>query len=1048
MHTKNLIKQFLQVFLPLSVAFGLVVAYIYFSELEREKLIHQASEASYIKLGKQLLKEELETVVSDLMILAQHTGSSSLDRERPKPAGLGQLEQEFLIFVEKKRLYDQIRFIDETGMEIIRVNFNAGRPGIVPKNQLQDKHQRYYFQDTLRLEMGEVFISSLDLNIEYGEVERPYKPIIRFATPLFNNQGERRGIVIVNYLASRLIGKFNDVVGDASDHVMIINADGFRLFSPHSELQWGSGLDYGHKFESLFPRIWKQIRQPDAGQFYGNDGLITFDTVYPAAEVRQASSVAYSSYQPTGKEDFWKVVARLPRQTLDADVHRITGKLALIAGPLYILLFGGSWWLAIVRTQRLEAEEELRRRAQQQAAVAEFGQRALSGVGPDELMNVIVKHVARVLGVEYCKILERLPEGEAFLLRAGVGWKQGLVGLATVGAGMDSQAGYTLASSDPVVVKDLTRDTRFNGPQLLRDHGVVSGMSVIIQGVNQPFGILGVHTSRRQEFTEDDINFLQAVANILSEAIELESARAQAYLQTSALEAAADGIVITDRDGNIQWVNTAYTQLTGYTFEEVLAQNPRILKSGKHDQAFYKNLWDTILSGRTWYGELLNKRKDGSLCPEEETITPVLDDTGEIIHFIGIKRDITERQQLQRQLQQAQKMEAIGQLTGGIAHDFNNMLASIMGYTELAREEITQYRDEKLERYLGEVYNSGKRARDLVAQMLAFSRGGKLELKPLMLAPLIKESLKMLGSTLPSSIELHTEFEEGLPPVMTDPVQLHQMVMNLCINARDAMQGKGSMTIGLRCISGIATECRSCHERVTGDHIELFVQDTGHGIEPEQLDRIFDPFFTTKEVGKGTGMGLSMVHGIMHDHGGHVLVDSEPDRGSTFRLLFPLADDRASTVNRKDNGKNEPSNRSLDGHILVVDDEASVGCFLADLLESCSGHVTVETDSCAALEKFKQNPKAYDLVVTDQTMPGLTGAELAQAMLAIRPELPVVLCTGYSDHMDEARAKALGIRGYLKKPLVSDVFLGMVSKLLQEAANGAKGVVTHKELKR
>ena len=1047
---RNLIKQFLQVFLPLSVAFGLIVAYIYFSELKRERLVHQADGASHIKLGKQLLREELESVVSDLMILARHTEFSGTGPKQPGPGRLDHLEREFLIFTEKKRRYDQIRLIDTRGMEVIRVNFNAGRPGIVPQERLQDKRHRYYVRDTLRLGMGEVFVSPLDLNIEHGKVEIPPKPMIRFATPLFNSEGEKRGMVIINYLASRLIEKFNDVVADANNHVMITTADGFWLSSPQSALPQDPGAGHGHKFESRFPQIWERIRQSDSGQFYGGDGLITFDTIYPASEARQASHgtspATHGSGRRRDKGDSWKIVTRLPQRALDAGVHRIITKLALIAGPVYMLLIAGGWWLATVRTQRLQAQDELRRRARQQAAVAQFGQQALSGVGLDALMNMIVKHVAEVLDVEYCKILELLPGGEDFLLRAGTGWKPGLVGLATVPAGMDSQAGYTLASSDPVIVRDLRQDARFDGPRLLRDYGIVSGMSVIIHGGNQPFGVLGAHTSRQQEFTKDDIHFLQAVANILSEAIALESARAKTHLQTSALEATAEGIVITDRDGNIQWVNTAYTRLTGYAFDEVVGRNPRILKSGKHDRAFYKDLWDTIVSGRTWHGELWNKRKDGSLYPEEETITPVLDDTGEIIHFVGIKRDITERQQLQRQLQQAQKMEAIGQLTGGIAHDFNNILVSIMGYTELAREEIRRYRDGKLERYLDEVYNSGRRARDLVAQMLAFSRGGEMELKPLLLAPLLKESLKMLGSTLPSSIELHTEFEEGLPPVMTDPVQLQQLVMNLCINARDAMEGRGSMTIGLRRISGMAAECRSCHERVTGDHIELFVQDAGHGIKPERLDRIFDPFFTTKEVGKGTGMGLSMVHGIMHGHHGHILVDSQPGRGSTFRLLFPLAGGRADAADTEDGGKSKPPRQLLDAHILVVDDETSVGQFLAELLENHGARVTVETDSHVALENFRADPEAFDLVVTDQTMPGLSGAELAQAMLRIRPALPVVLCTGYSDQVDEAGAKALGIRGYLEKPLASDAFLRRISELLREVPAGAKGAATREKL--
>ncbi|MCK5091362.1 MAG: PAS domain S-box protein [Gammaproteobacteria bacterium] len=653
----------------------------------------------------------------------------------------------------------------------------------------------------------------------------------------------------------------------------------------------------------------------------------------------------------------------------------------------------------------------------------------------------------------------------------------------------------------------------------------------------------------------DEVGHIVRLSGSQTDITERHQADSKLRLQTSALTAADDGIVITDREGNIQWVNRAYTRLTGYELDEVLGKNPRILKSGKHNQIFYKKMWDTILGGKTWHGELWNKRKDGGLYLEEERITPVLGQGGEVGHFIAIKRDITdrksieeelvrfkstldktldcvfmfepeslkffyvnqgameqvgyshedlmqmtpvdikpkfdeakfrklitplidgpvhtatfetihqhkdghhisveislqyvfpkgepprfvafvrditERQQLQKQLQQAQKMEAIGQLTGGIAHDFNNMLSGVLGFTELAREELAQYDNEKIEGYLSQVYNSGSRARDLVAQMLAFSRGGEGKLEPFMLSPLIKESLKMLGSTLPSSIEVDLQLEGDDLIVMTNPVQLHQLVMNLCINARDAMDGKGHITIGLQRVNSIVTECCSCHERVRGDYIELFFRDTGPGIQPEQMDRLFDPFYTTKDVGKGTGMGLSMVHGIMHDHGGHVLVESGPGKGTTFALLFPVIDVQVDTVNMEGNDANAKSEQVLDGNILIVDDEISVGGFIGELLKGHGCQVTVETDSKLALSRFRGNPEAFDLVITDQTMPGMTGAELAQSLIAIRPELPVILCTGYSEHLDAVGAEAIGIRGYVNKPIEIDGFLGLVKELLQD----------------
>ena len=249
---------------------------------------------------------------------------------------------------------------------------------------------------------------------------------------------------------------------------------------------------------------------------------------------------------------------------------------------------------------------------------------------------------------------------------------------------------------------------------------------------------------------------------------------------------------------------------------------------------------------------------------------------------------------LQKKLQQAQKMEAIGQLTGGVAHDFNNILASIMGYTELLKDKAVVIGDSKMQHYLERIYISSERARDLVAKMLTYSRGrdGVGEFEPLALTPLIEESLKMLGSDLQPGIEVDLQLGGDDLAIMTHPVQLQQLIANLCLNAQDAMQGKGRITIRLGRVNSVVAECCSCHEKLVGDYIQLSVRDTGSGIRPEQLQRIFDPFYTTKPLStvKGTGMGLAMVHGIMHDHGGHIIVEAEAGKGTTFLLLFPVID--------------------------------------------------------------------------------------------------------------------------------------------------------------
>ncbi|MCP4044004.1 MAG: response regulator [Gammaproteobacteria bacterium] len=395
----------------------------------------------------------------------------------------------------------------------------------------------------------------------------------------------------------------------------------------------------------------------------------------------------------------------------------------------------------------------------------------------------------------------------------------------------------------------------------------------------------------------------------------------------------------------------------------------------------------------------------------------------------------TEQARLQRELQQAQKMEALGQLTGGIAHDFNNILGIILGNNELALKYCTPSGQTKLARHLNNIHKAGNRAAALVSQMLAYSRSEASYDKPLQFQSLVEEDLKMLGSTLPSSIEITTEIEENLPAVLMDPGQLNQLLMNLCVNARDAMEGKGSLTIRMGWAKGVETECATCHKQIEGDWVDLSVTDTGSGINPEALDRIFDPFYTTKEVGKGTGMGMAVIHGIMRNHGGHVLVETEKGKGTTFRLLFPPVVDEAETQETDPSSTDLP--RGQGEHILVVDDEPDLGDFIGDLLEYYGYQPTVLTSSKKALELFKEKPNDFAMVVTDQTMPGITGKILVKGLREIRPALPVILCTGFSEDIDTEDGDRRGIR-YLEKPVRAKSLIQAVGELLRSAEQNAE----------
>ncbi|MBU1171258.1 MAG: PAS domain-containing protein [Proteobacteria bacterium] len=891
-------------------------------------ILTETLEAQSISLNENVILSEFESVVSDLEVLANNPHLKEIN-DHDGILDKKKASQEFVLISRAKGMYDQIRFLDVQGMEIIRVNHGPQGAYIVPDFELQTKKKRYYFNDIFDLGPGEIFVSPLDLNIEKGLIEKPLKPMIRFGTPVFNGEGKKTGVVILNYFGKRLLDKLKGLNHNFFGENLLVNPEGYFLKGKMSGDEWGFMLPdrKDKRFDIIHPEAWATIVKNDSGQFYKKGYLFTFKNVYPVSSSCKSSNGSTIAYEPStshfpGSVYHWKIISRVSPDFFHKNQRGILFNLLCLFIPVMFIVAIGSWFLSIHKIKRFHAEQALfRAKADLEIKV--------------EQRTEDLKH----LNSDLSQNIKEL-----------------------------NQAKDVLQASDRYYRSLIDH---------IQEDIVVISPDYVITDVNETF----LHRSR------------------------------------------------LERD-----------HVVGRHCYEVCHHNKKPCVMGNVPCPIFK-VFETGMPEKSTHHHGTSK---GEVNWAEIVFSPLRDDEGRVTHVIEVLRDITEERKLENQLRQSQKMEAIGRLSGGIAHDFNNILFPIMGYTEMAMDDIDSEKND-LKHYLREILNGVLRARDLVTQILAFSYQTEQELRPLKIHIVVKEALKLLKASIPSTIQIVTDIDPDCGSVLCDATQIHQVVMNLCTNAYHAMDGDPGVIHVNVSRSHMSDEETMDTDNGPGDYVVLQVSDTGKSIDKEFMDRIFEPYFTTKEKGEGTGLGLSVVHGIVKSCGGKITVSSKKGDGTTFKIFLPRVDDQSVSAEIAIPG--DVLRSSHGEHLMLVDDDPTILAMEKKMLLRLGYQVSDFSESLKALEAFKADPHKYHLIITDFTMPNVTGETLARQVMDIRSDALLILLTGFSGKINSENARKIGIKAYIMKPVVLHELALTVRRVLdgKEISMGFVDHVIHKK---
>jgi PAS domain S-box-containing protein len=834
------LSHFLLILLPSAAILALAAYFHYYTLSESERVMRQSGELLNVGLARSALKRDLAGVVSDLMFLSRYIERQGFTVD--KELNVEAIAKLFITFTKEKRLYDQVRFIDNLGVEKVRVNFSGGNPEMVPGEYLQDKSKRYYTTETTVLARGEIYISPLDLNVEAGAIEQPFKPVIRFAVPIFMQEGEKRGILVLNYLGERLLTSFLSAGANIAQHIHLLNENGYWLSAPRKSDEWGFMLPHGRRFAEDYPQAWQLVNGSESGQMSTEGGLLTFETVTPGVVASQAIHAAGGSAElvPAGARH-WKVVSHVPRQlympTLWSFMHQHL--------PLYLLILVvvliGSWLIASANLRHRHAQRQ-----------SEYESRFRKTLEDMQLVAVTLDQDLRLI---FCN---------DYFLRL-TGWRK-----------------QELLNRDwaelfiPVNQRRILVET-FHG--LINERGVSRDVETDLQTRSGHCRRIAWHNTTSSD-SQGKIIGVTAVGEDITDRLKAED---KVRKLSHAVEQSPSIVMLTDCEGSIEYVNPKFTEVTGFEAQEVIGQKPNLLKSGETPAEEYATLWQTIKQGDEWRGEFHNRRKNGDLYWESASISALRNSSNEITHFVAVKEDISEKKRLQeeveqqnRELARTQALTVLGRMASMIAHDLRNPLSSVKMCMQMLSKQSGEEQSELSEIALDQVHYM----ENILTDMLAYAKPEAAKVEWVNIDKLLDTTLLSLQRRIISagvSVEVH--HQAGLPAIPADANKLRQLFSNLIVNAMQAAEvhPTGERMIEIR-TSPVIGEL--------GNAVEVAIFDNGSGLTDE-VEKLFEPFYTTRT--KGTGLGLAIVRQIAEQHHARVSLESVDQGGACARVSLPTA---------------------------------------------------------------------------------------------------------------------------------------------------------------